>query len=225
MGILATKCPHCLVENSAFESVGEVLLGLKGSGVLYTVLFLCRGCQKGLGGTVWWDRKGGSPHSYQRSLNSSPNHTIVETYPAPPPLEAPEHLPDDLRNLYLQALGAHRMRLPVGNGEYVSGHTTAAMACRKILEIAVRRLDPEAGEGFTLYQRIERLAATNRITKELRDWAHEIRLSGNEAVHDDVLVSEETAADLLAFTEIFLLYTFTLPNMLAQRRRAASGTA
>jgi hypothetical protein len=45
----------------------------------------------------------------------------------------------------------------------------------------------------------------------LLNWAHGVRLVGNEAAHDvETAVSPEDARDILEFTEALLMYVFTL---------------
>ncbi len=59
----------------------------------------------------------------------------------------------------------------------------------------------------------------------MREWAHEVRLIGNESVHDDAPISAEDASDIAHFAELFLTYTFSLPGRLAERRaRKKPGT-
>ena len=53
--------------------------------------------------------------------------------------------------------------------------------CRSVLELAVRRL---GGEGRDLRLRIDDLRTKGVITQGLQDWAHAVRLAGNEAVHE-----------------------------------------
>ena len=89
---------------------------------------------------------------------------------------------------------------------------------RKTLEIALKqRFSDEARD---LYQRIELAKKQGKLTPDLAEWAHQIRIDGKDAVHDETF-SEERAHDLRAFTELILLYLFTLPKMLedAQARR------
>tara|TARA_B110000027_G_C16051603_1_gene270191 strand:- start:547 stop:843 length:297 start_codon:yes stop_codon:yes gene_type:complete len=90
------------------------------------------------------------------------------------------------------------------------------MMSRKVLEVSVKRLNP-AGEG-NLYRRIEELASSGAITEELKDWAYIIRDNGNEAAHEEEPVTAEFATELLSFSEMFLMYTFTMPGMVAARR-------
>ena len=92
----------------------------------------------------------------------------------------------------------------------------SSIMSRKVLEVAVKKLAPEANGN--LYQRIESLAEAGLITQELRDWAHIIRGDGNEAAHEEEPVSVEFATELLSFSEMFLMYTFTMPGMISSKR-------
>ena len=87
---------------------------------------------------------------------------------------------------------------------------------RSALEAGLREkfLDIEG----TLYQRIESAADQGGLTAELADWAHQIRLSGNDAVHGGEQFSREEAERLQAFTELVFLYLFSLPAMLEDAR-------
>ena len=67
--------------------------------------------------------------------------------------------------------------------------------------------------------RIDALATKGVITQDLREWAHQIRLDGNDAVHDEDPFKKEEAEELLDFTELFLTYVYTLPGRLAAKKR------
>jgi uncharacterized protein DUF4145 len=66
--------------------------------------------------------------------------------------------------------------------------------------------------------RIDAVASRGLITPDLKDWAHQIRLAGNEATHDHAPYSEEEASELLDFTELYLTYVYTLPKRLELRK-------
>jgi hypothetical protein len=130
---------------------------------------------------------------------------VLRSWPQAPAPVRPEHTPDRPRNLYLQGIDNQRR----GNWD------AAGMAFRTCLDQALRRLHPE-GNG-TLYNRINTLPVETGVTPSMRAWAHEIRALGNEAAHEDEPFDEDTAGDLQKFTEVFLMYAFTLPGMLAAR--------
>ena len=47
----------------------------------------------------------------------------------------------------------------------------------------------------------------------MKDWAHQIRLDGNDATHEeDKVFTKEDAEQIREFTELFLIYAFTLPE-------------
>lgn len=76
-----------------------------------------------------------------------------------------------------------------------------------------------------LNARINKLKADQTITAEMADWAHIVRLEGNESAHSDEETTKEEAQELIDFTETFLLYAFTLPEMVRIRRGSAGAQA
>ena len=88
--------------------------------------------------------------------------------------------------------------------------------CRSVLEAAVRQL---GGEGKSLYDRIDDLYKKGVITASLKEWASIIRRAGNEAAHD-MEGSPDEAGELVAFTRIFLQFTFELPDIISRTRVA-----
>jgi hypothetical protein len=132
----------------------------------------------------------------------------------------PEQLPAKVQRAYLQA----EANFPH------EGHEEAAGGMyRRALDIgtkiyAAQKAETEPLKARNLGQRIEGLAAAGRLTRELADWAHEVRLVGNEAMHELDEVSREDLIAMRGFAETALTYMFTLPAMLEERRKAARGT-
>lgn len=92
------------------------------------------------------------------------------------------------------------------------------MGCRAVLEAAVRALDDEEGNnGLVLWERIEKLHRQGIITTSLKEWASIIRRVGNKAAHE-MAGTEEEARELVAFTKVFLQFTFELPAIIAATR-------
>ena len=87
---------------------------------------------------------------------------------------------------------------------------------RKVLDTGLKAKFPEI-KG-TLQQRIKKAADQRELTPDLAEWADQIRLDGNEAAHDEKPFSEEDAKRLQTFTNLVLIYLFTLPGMLAKAR-------
>ena len=94
----------------------------------------------------------------------------------------------------------------------------AAMMFRKTLEVALKRIRPD--DNGTLKTRIDIAANAGAITKDLAEWAHRIRLDGNEAAHEEEPFSSDEVGALHRFTELVLMYLFSLPGMLKEWRTA-----
>lgn len=134
---------------------------------------------------------------------------LFNTEPKPPAALAPEATQEEAARLYIQALKVFRQ-----------GHFDAcAPTFRRALEVALKDLAPEIGNGVPLIKRIEALPPAKGLTPAMKAWAHEVRLIGNEGAHGDGPVSKEDAQDIQAFTELFLTYAYTLPARLAARKR------
>jgi hypothetical protein len=171
----------------------------------FLTLFTCASCHAGVVAEI---RAADSPHAYHGNLADSSNFEVVTTYPTPKPVEVPGHLPENLQNFYLQAAKLMRLQL----------YDAAAMMCRKILELATRLLDPQI--GGKIFPRVEKLEEVHLITREMKEWAKTVSLDSDWNAEEDKAIDEAAARQLLSFTELFLMHTFTLPGMLKNRRRA-----
>ncbi len=87
---------------------------------------------------------------------------------------------------------------------------------RKSIDVALKHVDPDLKGN--LVTRINRASESGKLTPELAKWAHHVRLEGNDAAHDEDPFTAEEAGALHKFTELVLMYLFTLPGMLKERR-------
>jgi len=109
-----------------------------------------------------------------------------------------EGLPDSVARSLAQA---HR-------SYSTSSYDACAVMCRRALEALCKTL---SANGRDLARRLADLNENGRIDARLLDWAHGVRLVGNEAAHDvETPVTAEDARDILEFTEAVLTYVFTL---------------
>ena len=83
------------------------------------------------------------------------------------------------------------------------------MLFRKTLEASLATDD-----DLPLIRRIVRAAKNREITPAMEEWAHHIRTIGNAAAHDIDDFTHQEIAELREFTRLFLMYLFSLPNML-----------
>jgi hypothetical protein len=125
-----------------------------------------------------------------------------------------EGLPDSIARSVAQA---HRSYL-------TSSYDACAVMCRRVLEALCKTL---SANGRNLDRRLVDLRAKGHIDTRLLDWAHGVRLVGNEAAHDvEIAVTAEDARDIMEFTEALLTYVFTLDakfRSFQDRRKGRSG--
>ena len=88
---------------------------------------------------------------------------------------------------------------------------------RKSLDVSTKIVSP-SDKDLTLFKRINKLVEAGLLTTAMGDWSHEIRLDGNDAVHDEEPETEADAKACRRFTEAFLTYAFSLPALVQESR-------
>lgn len=78
------------------------------------------------------------------------------------------------------------------------------------MELALKAFSQDI-EAWKIEKRIDKMAAEHRITPELKDWAHELRLDGNDAMHGDDDTTREMADQMHELCKFLLIYLYTLP--------------
>ena len=91
---------------------------------------------------------------------------------------------------------------------------------RKALDTALKSKFPDT-KG-RLVKRIQKLTEEHKLTPNLAEWADQVRLGGNDVAHEEDSFSQEAAKELASFTELVLLYLFTLPGMMAKAQASTS---
>lgn len=86
---------------------------------------------------------------------------------------------------------------------------------RSCLEVSVKQLlgpdyEPTSKKEDNLLARINAVEAMHLISPTIKDWAHRVRIEGNDAIHE-IKATREEADELLAFTDLFLHVCFELP--------------
>ncbi len=175
----------------------------------YNFCAKCSHCSKGICG-IFAHKLGNVSYTLNNAIGSIDDYSVYlnDAWPRPKKIDVPLHVPELVSSYYIQALSSVSIR----------SFDAAAMMFRKCLEVATKSIDPST-EKMKLVDRIDRLFSSRKITEEMKDWAHEIRLGGNEAAHEDAQYSETECQALTEFTEAFLTYSFTLPYKIAKRRQ------
>lgn len=209
MSVFQANCPHCGTKRVAFTILNQSPAG-KQSNSMWDTLAFCGQCNRGILATFLTPR-GGDPMSLLSS--SSWNQLSPPTIsPSLPSTGAPKHTPPNVAEFYRQGMES----LP-------GARDAAGSMFRKVLDTGLKAKFPTI-KG-TLNERIKKAAQKHELTPELAEWAHQIRLDGNDAAHDEEPFSEDDIRTIQAFTELVLTYLFTLPGMLEEARVEAGEEA
>lgn len=213
-------CPHCRTVDQGFTLRHEYAHFLPLSGhQADAALFSCNGCSKPIAavavrvsngvGSLWTQAGQFTPYTADQYW------VVMEMYPPEYKAgEAPKLTPANVASYFNQGCGA----LERGHWD------TAGMGFGKALDIATKRLIREAAGDdcpalkSALQKRIDWLFEKNKLTEQLKDWAHIVRIERNDATHEEEPFTKEEAEQLKSFTDIFLTYVFTLPGEIAKYR-------
>lgn len=213
MAILIHDCPHCGARRVGFTGANAVQKA--NVSFAWTFFMVCPACTGGIVVTTYDNGHGVSPEKHTGLLTEvmrdGSKQTILVIHPRPDEAVVPEALPDKVAKAFKEGC------------DIVSSSPNGACAMfRRALEIGLKELSPEV-EAWKLEKRIDKLAAAHRLTPAIRDWAHQLRLDGNEAVHGEEDASVELATEMKELTRYVLMYLYTLPNQVeAARARSAA---
>ena len=208
------NCPHCGTTKAGFTGLHSRQRATEPR--LWDVLAYCRICEAGV--VIVVDSASYNPLSeYWRT--QAVTFSIERVHPAPPVEAAPEHTPEPIADDFKEGLRCLR------RGDF----NAAGMMFRKTLQRATTAIAQTAGMSpfkakIPLQHRIDALAKAGHLTDSMRGLAVAIKLDGNEAAHEeDQEFDKGAATQTQEFTELFLLYAFTLPERvkLASQSRTA----
>lgn len=118
----------------------------------------------------------------------------------------PNHTKNSVARRYREALA----NMSSGSRE------SAVIMFRKTLQLALRD-GPK--DRRSLVDQIRAAAKAGTISKELAASADVVRLGGNVAAHEDTIFYHDEVIALKDFTEMVLMYLFTLPGMLDEWKK------
>lgn len=140
------------------------------------------------------------------------NGLIQNIYPSPLPKPLDNETPDFLKKDLEEAYTCFS----------VAAYRATGVLARRALQLCC--IEKGAPDG-TLQDQIDWLLDKQIITKELKDWAHEVRLTGNDAAHPpkdinkDIEISKEDAEDILLLLEKFIDVLYIAPSLAEERRK------
>lgn len=146
--------------------------------------------------------------------HSSHQNNIPYAFEALYPLGKPNDSVDETVPKHVAADFAEALRCC-----WVNAYKATVTMCRRAIQSSV--LDLGASDK-KLVEQIDELASKGKLTNSLRDYAHEVRLTGNDGAHPDKDelkdVSETDAGDIIAFTRHFFDHVYVTPARLAARK-------
>lgn len=213
MAAIKHDCPHCLTKDIGFTAVAETQFGpprLKD----WMTLYKCNKCQGGLVVEYTFQVHHGYSSPAICSVDpSTVGFTPINFYPGKMPPSMPAFTPPPLDKYFKQAVDSLRSDSP----------DAAGAMCRKVVDVSTQKLLGEDAKKFgTIQKRIDELAARSLLTIDLQEWAHVVRLEGNDASHDEDPYTSEEADELLSFVDLYLTYVYTMPGKLKLRRETAA---
>ena len=185
-------CPHCGVENVAFQLLGQYHENF--SDKAYQ-LWVCGNCEQ-------------PACSITRTPLSNGGHQLRQLlgfFPIPKRISAPYGLPENIANSFRSA---KRFLLSGQDADYEA----ACVMARRGIEQAINDF---GGEGKNLFQKIENLEAKRLIPPAIRDWAQHLREIGNEGAHGGI-ATEEDAKQAVYFAEMLFTYLYSLPKRMEE---------
>lgn len=109
---------------------------------------------------------------------------------------------------------------------WVEAYKATVTMCRRTIQGSALNLG--ASQDKKLVGQIDELASQGKITAALKDFAHEVRLAGNDGAHPDKdgldSVTDHDADDIIEFTRQFLDHVYVMPARFAARRPKPAAT-
>lgn len=220
---LTSDCPYCLTKNTFFEHLNTYRVFNNES----YLTFLCRKCKNivlcRISDNFFRNRDIDKSVVSLQLGETIDGWNVDNIFPNLPKIKVLDHLPEKISKYFLEA------QEHLKNGHF----ETSIGVSRKVLEITtVQKLDEKQAvdkQGKILSKedlikrplrrRVDLLFENNLITQDMHDWATLIREEGNNAVHSDEDYTQEEAQELIDFTEVFLMYLYTLPQMVIEKRK------
>jgi len=198
------ECPHC-----GRQAMLEFLYSYPiGSGEFHFSFWKCMVCQLPI--VISFEQIRGHPIKNFGNLKGNIRNIVglreVVYFPEPRVYQIPRELPEAIRKVMSEANSNIKSRAFI---------STVAM-CRKAIELVA---DDKGIKKGRLVDRIDEMETKKLIAPQLKDWAHEIRTVGNEALHEDPeAITEKDAKNIFLFTQLFLEYVYVLPEKIRKRR-------
>ena len=197
-------CPHCAV-TSLFKPVASYAQRTPQSASLTIVSATqCESCKQ---------------FALVIGQTDGQNHPsrLVAFYPLGKPRDAVDlNVPKPIADDFAEALRC----------QWIQAYRACVVMCRRAVQSSALHLGAKGGK---LIDQIDDLSKTGIITTPLKDFAHEIRLTGNDGAHPEKdgleNVTEKDGEAIIEFTGEYLHHVYVMPAKLAARRTPPAATS
>jgi len=204
MTIAVHECPHCNARSTTFQYYGAAH-----HQETWNAYSDCPACHYPLSARFTFANSLDF-NALEGNILSSQHYAGLqsfEIFPAQRTVTAPQHLPDIVAKAYIEAEKARLAGL----------YTPACATYRRVMELALKKFTTDV-EAWKLEKRVKELHRKGLITTSLFDWAEQLRLDGNAAIHGDEEADQELAEQMHGLTEMLLVYLYTMPQKIAEMR-------
>jgi hypothetical protein len=191
-------CPHCGAR-SHIEALWNDCHKLKNGDVEFYVIFRCKPCQKLILKTFYLEQ---NPYSSDENLTTKGwDEMFPMSLDDQLNKEEKDFVPSEILHDYDEALKC----------QSIAANRASCAMFRRSLQGALVRIG--ADPKLDLIRQIESL---DMLPKDVKDWAHQIRIFGNWGAHPDKDnlkdVDSDDVSEVHDFMSKFLLYIFIMPE-------------
>lgn len=195
---LIELCPHCGAR-SHIEALWNDYHQLRNRDVEFYVIFRCKPCRKLILKTFYLEQ---NPYSHEENLTMKGwNEMFPMSLDDQLKKEEKEFVPNEILRDYEEALKC----------QSIEANRGSCAMFRRSLQGALVRIG--ADPKLDLIKQIESL---DKLPKDVKDWAHQIRIFGNWGAHPDKDnlkdVDNDDVTEAHDFMSKFLLYMFIMPE-------------
>ena len=197
-------CPHCGAKVH-IEKLWSAYHSYDNSDVEFYVIFRCKPCKKLLLKTYIFRQ-----NRYTNATNLEAvgwDEKFPLTLDTELSVEDSKYIPEEIFADYKEALKC----------KSIGANRASCAMFRRTLQGSLVELGAKEGEL------IDQITSLSNLPKDIKDWAHQIRIFGNWGAHPDKDKLKEVNADEVIethdFISKFLLYTFIMPRKVEESRK------
>jgi hypothetical protein len=196
------ECPHCSPVQSYFHPIATYMeQPVPGQWIHIVSAAQCQSCKEFvlvIG---------------RRQQHQSPSYQLVNVFPLGKPNDA---VASEVEQAAIEVAADFREALRC---HWIKSYRASVVMCRRAIQSSAIAFKASGGR---LIDQIDDLFKSGKITEALKDFAHEVRLTGNDGAHPDkdglAEVKEDDSTAILEFTREYLHHVYVMPAKLKARK-------